>query len=190
MWGRKSKVSFEEAVIVTTPASSETINEKPAIKPASSSISKEAVVSGSFVTVGDLTVEGTIEGDVRCAVLSVGAEGVITGNVVAETATIRGKVSGNVTARTILLAGSGNITGDLIHSVLIIEEGGVFEGRSKRVSDPMAAASIAIEAPKDEKADIIDTTKAKTTRAKKAKTNADDANEKLDINENSEQEAA
>lgn len=146
MWNKKPKIFEEEATIV--PVISEANEEKKVIrKNSASTIAFETNISGSISANGDISIDGNINGDVSCAILNIGTTGIINGNVKAETATIRGRVIGNVTARTILLAGSGIIEGDLTHSVLIIEEGGSFEGRSKRVSDPLALQTKALEAP-------------------------------------------
>ena len=63
-----------------------------------------------------------------------------------------------------MLAGNGAIEGDLIHSVLIIEEGGMFEGRSKRVADPLSEETLAIE----DKV-VSEEAKPKTKKATKTK---------------------
>lgn len=149
MFGKKRNLQEEEATIVTPSPQIET-RVSPVAKAAVSVIGAQTLVSGSINSNTDLNIDGTIKGDVKCANLSIGTNGEVIGNINAEKATIRGFVQGNVTARTILLAGTGNIEGDLTHSVLIIEEGGTFEGRSKRMADPLAAAAPAIEAPKAE----------------------------------------
>lgn len=171
MWGRKSKIQEETAVLVTPE-----VIETPEVmvkKSGPSSIAADATVYGAISSTGDLSVEGRVEGDVRCALFTVGAAGHVAGNVTAETATIRGRVSGNVIARTILLAGTGSIEGDLTHAVLIIEEGGVFEGRSKRQADPLADQTQAIAAPVqkagDETNTIIDKAKPKSSTPRRAK---------------------
>lgn len=144
MWGKKSKIETQEATLVALPEETYSKPVAPQPRLAASLIANGANVMGSIITSGDLSVEGKVDGDVRSALLTIGSNGLINGNVTAETATIRGKVMGNVTARTILLAGTGSIEGDLTHSVLIIEEGGVFEGRSKRLADPLAQENAAI----------------------------------------------
>lgn len=180
IWGRKPKIQDEEATIVSIVPSQAETEEVVQPKAAPSVIAAQTNVLGSVVCAGDLSVDGNVEGDVRCALFTVGANGHIAGNVTAETATVRGRISGNVVARTILLAGTGSIEGDLTHAVLIIEEGGVFEGRSKRLADPLGASTNQLEAPvKKESAQdentIIDKTKpaapkkrtaAKSTKAK------------------------
>jgi cytoskeletal protein CcmA (bactofilin family) len=150
MWGNKKDAAEVEPVAETTiPAIARP--DPPAGAAAAgalgaSVIAAGCVVSGSVTATGNLQIEGTVTGDVRCATLTVGRAGAVTGNVTAETATIRGKVEGDVRARTIQLAGTGVIQGDLTHAVLIIEEGGEFEGRSKRLADPLAETA-QIEAP-------------------------------------------
>jgi cytoskeletal protein CcmA (bactofilin family) len=140
MWGRKK----EKATIVEMPTPEAT----PApivVKKPTSVIAADVKILGSIISGSDLVVDGAVEGDIRCGLFTLGKDGLVSGNVVAETATVRGKITGNVTARTIMLAGNGAIEGDLTHSVLIIEEGGMFEGRSKRVADPLSEETLAIE---------------------------------------------
>lgn len=145
-WNSKSKETYVETETVVAPAPR---NASPAIavvtpspKPAATVVAPGAVVSGSLSSPGDVHIEGIVIGDVRCDTLVVGKNGEVKGNVISEIATIRGRVSGDVRARMIQLATSGSIDGDLTHAILIIEEGGQFEGRSKRSADPLAGPSI------------------------------------------------
>ncbi len=147
MWNKKPKIFEEEATIVNIKV--ENKDEKPMVKKSTvSNIAHLTNIDGAINANGDINIDGNVNGDVKCAILNVGNTGIIRGNIIAETATIRGNIFGNVTARTILLAGTGTIEGDLTHSVLIIEEGGYFEGRSKRVADPLAQTK-ALEAPQE-----------------------------------------
>ena len=159
MWGRKK----EKATIVEMPTP-EATPAPVVVKKPTSVIASDVKILGSIISGSDLVVEGAVEGDIRCGLFTLGKEGIVSGNVVAETATVRGKITGNVTARTIMLAGNGAIEGDLTHSVLIIEEGGMFEGRSKRVADPLSEETLAIE----DKATSEDV-KPKAKKATKAK---------------------
>jgi cytoskeletal protein CcmA (bactofilin family) len=148
-WNSKSKDTFEDVESVTIP-SPRTENAAVAVvvstvRQVTSVVAVGAVISGSMSASGDVHIEGQVIGDVRCATLILGKDGDIKGNVTAETATIRGRVIGNVRARTIQLASTGSVEGDLSHAVLIIEEGGVFEGRSKRAADPLS--ELALSAP-------------------------------------------
>lgn len=166
LWNFKSKDKYEDVDSVVIPTQS-TENAAVAVVVSTvahpkSVVAAGAVVSGSMSAPGDIQVEGHVIGDVRCATATIGKDGDVKGNVTAETATIRGRVVGNVRARIIQLAATGSVEGDLSHAVLIIEEGGVFEGRSKRSADPLS--ELALSAPEE--------TDTKTAAAPKAKTKA------------------
>ena len=149
LWNFKSKDKYEDvesvALPTTRPENAALAVVVSTVRHVTSVIAPGAVVSGSMSAPGDIQIEGHIIGDVRCATLIIGKDGDVKGNVTAETATIRGRVIGNVRARTIQLAATGSVEGDLSHAVLIIEEGGVFEGRSKRAADPLS--ELALSAP-------------------------------------------
>lgn len=158
-WNSKSKEQFEDVESVSIPTERVSVGAvavvASTVRHATSVIAAGAVVSGSISAPGDIQIEGHVIGDVRCATAIIGKDGDVKGNVVAETATIRGRVTGNVRARTIQLASTGSVEGDLSHAVLIIEEGGVFEGRSKRAADPLS--ELALSAPVTSDAIVEDT---------------------------------
>lgn len=173
IWGSKKDTPEVEPVAETTiPAIARPdAPAAPAAAGAASVIAAGCTVAGAITATGNLQIEGTVTGDVRCASLTVGRAGAVTGNVTAETATVRGRVAGDVRARTIQLAGTGVINGDLFHAVLIIEEGGEFEGRSKRLADPLA------EAPQIEGPSAGTVRKGKAARADGSAGDAGDAGE-------------
>jgi cytoskeletal protein CcmA (bactofilin family) len=148
-WNSKSKDKFEDVDSIAIPTERSDAGAVAVVvttvRHATSVIAAGVVVNGSISAPGDVQIEGHVIGDLRCATAIVGKDGDVKGNVVAETATVRGRVTGNVRARTIQLASTGSVEGDLSHAVLIIEEGGVFEGRSKRAADPLS--ELALSAP-------------------------------------------
>jgi cytoskeletal protein CcmA (bactofilin family) len=153
MWGKKKSEPTAEIEFAAAPVAPRAPAEPvaPVVSPVrvktGSVIAAGTVITGSITSSGDVLVDGAVTGDVRANALTVGKEGSVIGNVAAETATIRGKVHGDVRARTIQLAAQGAIEGDLTHAVLIIEEGGSFEGRSRRSSDPLADETPQLAAP-------------------------------------------
>lgn len=158
-WNSKAKDTYEDVESVTIPTERSDAGAVAVVvttvRHATSVIAAGAVVSGSISAPGDIQIEGHVIGDVRCATAMVGKDGDVKGNVVAETATIRGRVTGNVRARTIQLASTGSVEGDLSHAVLIIEEGGVFEGRSKRAADPLSELALSPPAETNTEATIV-----------------------------------
>ena len=81
---------------------------------------------------GVLQVDGEIEGDVQAAEVIVGEKGQVTGMVAGRQVVVRGKVSGIVCGRTVALQASSKVDGDIHHMSLLIEQGALFEGRSRR----------------------------------------------------------
>ncbi|MEN9873716.1 MAG: hypothetical protein RL186_613 [Pseudomonadota bacterium] len=152
----------------------------PAPVVAATTIGAGTIVQGSILAQGALNIDGQVQGDVRGGAVLIGTSADVAGDVTAETATIRGRVVGNVRARTIQLAAGGSVLGDLSHAILIIEEGGVFEGRSKRSPDPLNELALTApqttegeapkgdatpEAPEPAKADVVETKAEEPTLA-------------------------
>jgi cytoskeletal protein CcmA (bactofilin family) len=92
-------------------------------------IGGEVVISGNVSGQGDLHLDGTVEGDVGCKTLILGASGRIKGNINADRATIAGIVEGVVNATTLTVEKSARITGDLSYQSLSIEPGAQVDGR-------------------------------------------------------------
>lgn len=104
-------------------------------------ISADVTVTGNIASRSNLQVNGRIEGDVRCAALIQGEEGVIVGSIVADEARLAGLVDGTVTARLVVLAPSARITGDVSYAMLSIESGARVAGRFSH-QDGEAAAEL------------------------------------------------
>lgn len=100
--------------------------------PGLSFIAPEALVSGDLVTEGQVHVDGRIDGDVKCAQLIQGGEGVIAGSIQAEDARLAGTVEGTVSARTLIVEASAKIMGDVAYETISIEAGAQIEGRLAR----------------------------------------------------------
>jgi len=100
--------------------------------PGLSFIGPEVVVSGNIATDAQLHVDGRIDGDVKCAQLIQGIQGIITGNIDAEEARLAGAIHGTVAARTLIVEASARITGDVAYETVSIDAGAQIEGRLAR----------------------------------------------------------
>jgi len=87
-----------------------------------------------IISRGILQVDGEIEGDVQGAEVIVGEKGKVTGMVAGQQVVVRGKVSGVVCGRTVALQSSSQVHGDIHHMSFAIEQGAMFEGRSRRAA--------------------------------------------------------
>ena len=91
---------------------------RPAAKAAPSLFSEDMKVKGSVHSEGEIQVDGTIEGDLKATALTIGDNGEIIGEVVAETIVVRGKVKGSIRGRKVQLASTAKVEGDITHSSL------------------------------------------------------------------------
>lgn len=94
----------------------------------------EVVISGDVATEAQLHVDGRIDGNVRCIGLTQGADGRISGNIIAEEARLAGTVEGTVSAATVIIEATARIMGDVAYDTVSIEAGACLEGRLARRS--------------------------------------------------------
>ncbi|MDG5495862.1 polymer-forming cytoskeletal protein [Niveispirillum sp. BGYR6] len=109
--------------------SSQTGAEKKAMP---SIISRDMVITGDLDTPGEVHVEGSIRGDVRCARLIIGATGSVQGHIFAATVRIHGRVQGEINADEVFLLNGSSVSGDVIQTMLEIAPGASFEGAVRR----------------------------------------------------------
>ena len=67
---------------------------------------------------------------------------------VAEEIVIRGHVSGTVRGKRVMLQASSQVEGDIYHNALSIEQGAMFEGKSRRTADDPRAGATLTETPR------------------------------------------
>ncbi|MGI3167953.1 bactofilin family protein [Pseudooceanicola sp. C21-150M6] len=126
-----------------TSAKSSTPPEyKPAAmkaKPPASVLSSDLHITGNIKTTGDINVEGTVEGDIRAHLLTVGESATIRGEVIADDVVINGRIVGRVRGLKVRLTSTAKVEGDIIHKTIAIESGAHFEGSVQRQDDPLSA---------------------------------------------------
>jgi cytoskeletal protein CcmA (bactofilin family) len=115
----------------------------PQLRTASPPSSERSVIGNDLKIVGQglkivgrgvLQVDGEIEGDVQGAEVIVGERGKVTGMVAGQQVIVRGVVSGVVCGKSVALQASSHVQGDVHHMALAIEQGAMFEGRSRRAA--------------------------------------------------------
>jgi cytoskeletal protein CcmA (bactofilin family) len=110
-------------------------------KPSPSLLSNDLTIKGNVSTSGDIQIEGTIEGDVRAHLLTVGESATIRGEVVADDVVVNGRVVGRVRGLKVRLTASAKVEGDIVHKTIAIESGAHFEGSVQRQEDPLNESS-------------------------------------------------
>ncbi len=118
-----SKSNDKSMTASTMNKSTRPTNSVPSI------ISSDVTITGNITTLGEMQLDGTIEGDVRCASLTIGEQGAVKGVVTADKVTVKGTVKGQINGRNIRLEKSAKVTGDLFHETLSVEAGAFIEGK-------------------------------------------------------------
>jgi len=101
---------------------------RPAANSVPSLIGADVTIKGDLTTLGEIQLDGTIEGDVRSASLTIGEQGSVQGIVTAEDVIIKGSVNGQIKGRNIRLEKTAKVKGDLFHETLSVEAGAFIEG--------------------------------------------------------------
>lgn len=109
----------------------------PKAKPPASVLSADLHVTGNIRTTGDIQVEGTVEGDIRAHLLTIGESATIKGEVVADDVVVNGRIVGRVRGLKVRLTATARVEGDIIHKTIAIESGAHFEGSVQRQDDPL-----------------------------------------------------
>ena len=113
----------------------------PKAKPAASVLSTDLHVTGNMKTTGDIQVEGTVEGDIRAHLLTIGETATIKGEVIADDVVINGRIVGRVRGLKVRLTSTARVEGDIIHKTIAIESGAHFEGSVQRQDDPLTTGT-------------------------------------------------
>lgn len=115
------------------------MSEKVSMLPALT-IPRQAVLEGSIRYAGNVVLEGTILGDVWCSNLLITERGAVDGAICADAATIMGEASGSIYANHVTLKTACSVTAEIFHKILSLENGCYFEGKSRRVANPLHLA--------------------------------------------------
>jgi len=96
----------------------------------SSILGPEIQVNGDLKIKGDILIYGTVIGNVECdGKVHTSKGSLINGNINANSAYINGKIDGDLIAeKRVILAKFSILKGNLISSMLTIEEGAKFDG--------------------------------------------------------------
>ena len=111
----------------------------PKAKPPASVLSSDLHITGNVKTTGDVQIEGTIEGDIRAHLLTVGEGATVKGEVTADDVVVNGRIVGRVRGLKVRLTSTARVEGDIIHKTIAIESGAHFEGSVQRQDDPLSA---------------------------------------------------
>jgi cytoskeletal protein CcmA (bactofilin family) len=110
-------------------------------------IGRDLTIMGEKITIlskGALEIDAEIQGNLGSVELVVGENARIDGIVAAETVIVRGQVVGAVRGQQVTLQSGARVEGDITYTSLSIEQGAVFDGRSRHSRE---RAELTLEAP-------------------------------------------
>ena len=119
----------EAAKVALEPVSErERTAEAPPRHVQHSFISADTTVTGDLESTGDISVEGSVEGNITCRTLTLRGEPTITGDVHVETVHVCGRFTGALRAKKVVVTKTAKMTGDIYYETLELQEGAEFEG--------------------------------------------------------------
>lgn len=94
-------------------------------------ISSDCIFTGNIITKGSIKIEGSIDGSITEAKeVFIGKTAKVNGDISCEKCIVYGTVKGNIFVKDIVeVMSSGVIEGDITASRIIVEEGGVLNGK-------------------------------------------------------------
>ncbi len=110
----------------------------PTSEDISAYLGKETVFEGKMTFEGVFRLDGKFDGEIfESGTLVVGETAVVKGKVVLNTIVINGVVEGDVCAKArVEIHSTGKVYGTLLTPILVINEGGTFEGNCKMKGSP------------------------------------------------------
>lgn len=86
-------------------------------------------LNGDLIGDGDITIEGTVNGNIKCRFLTLSGQPTISGSAEAEVVNLCGSFTGELHATKVIINKNARMRGDIYHEVLEIQSGADFEGR-------------------------------------------------------------
>ena len=147
MFGKTKDVVLPDEL--RSPAPVQQLQRFPATTPVAeppasneiSSISAGMTLTGKITGSGTVKILGRVQGELQASTVLIAEGAEVEGDVVAEDLTVGGRVKGTIRANRVRLNGTAHVEGDIFHRSLSIEENALFEGSSRRVENPVEAAT-------------------------------------------------
>lgn len=103
-----------------------------------SAIGPDLRVKGRIKAKDEILIAGDVCGDVHAARIVVGPEANIEGSLIAGEVVIHGSVQGTVRCNSLTLEKGARVKADVLYKSLTVEQGCVFEGKSRQSRDPLS----------------------------------------------------
>lgn len=102
-------------------------------------------ILGNLISDGVVDFNGVIDGNIRCAAVTIRGQGVVRGEITADTVLVYGKVKGMIKAKQVQLFSGCEVDGLVMHETITIEDGARLEGKCKRMDRPYINDNVRLE---------------------------------------------
>lgn len=109
-------------------------------------------ITGNIETLGEMQIDGQLDGDIQCGSLIVGENACITGEITANLVKLHGELRGKVNAATVSIARTARVVGDIVHESVEIEAGAQLDGRLLRRDASSTPATPTLPPPEEKSA--------------------------------------
>ncbi|MBO6827058.1 MAG: polymer-forming cytoskeletal protein [Sneathiella sp.] len=107
-------------------------------------IAKGLVITGDLISDGEVQIDGLVTGNIQAETLTIGETSHVTGDIDAETITIRGKVDGNIRGGDVVMGETASVRGDVTNRSLNIEPGAKIDGHCRHSDSPRDSSNLVI----------------------------------------------
>ena len=107
---------------------------KNPIKPVETTvISASSKLEGRIEVEGNLIIDGSVKGTIKCGSLEIMEDGNVDANVIAEAVNVAGNFAGEMICRgRLTFFRTGKVKGDISYGTLSIESGGLLDGNASK----------------------------------------------------------
>ena len=92
-------------------------------------IGEGVTITGTISANNEVTIQGTIDGDIECNSVTINKSGNVKGKVRTDTMTVQGKAEGEINVNTVLnIKSEGSVNGKVFYGEIQIDEGGKISG--------------------------------------------------------------
>lgn len=105
-------------------------------------------LDGDLIGSGDITIEGTVNGNIKCRFLTLTGQPSISGSAEAEVVNLCGNFTGELHATKVILNKTAKMRGDIYHQVLEVQPGADFEGKVGPLKNAPAKPACQAVSPK------------------------------------------
>ena len=127
--GAPAKPAFQPRPFLTVPRPAADGSKSVSV------IGADLTIAGNLTCKGEVQVDGTVDGDIQGSNVVVGEGATVNGSIFGEEVIVRGHVVGSVRGKRVMLQTTSQVEGDIFHQSLSIEQGAMFEGKSRRTKD-------------------------------------------------------